>query len=71
MHFQPESSTSVNAMFYANQVETIQNLAFSLPLGTELYVKDHPNGIGFLSEQDYDRTIPFKFSASIRRESSD
>lgn len=57
MHFQPESSTSVNAMFYANQVETIQNLAFSLPLGTELYVKDHPNGIGFLSEQDYDRIV--------------
>lgn len=57
MHFQPESSTSVNAMFYANQVETIQNLAFSLPLGTELYVKDHPNGIGFLSKQDYDRIL--------------
>ena len=54
MHYQPESSTSVNAMFYDNQVEVIKNIAFSLPLGYKLLVKDHPNGIGFLPMEDYE-----------------
>ncbi|QNO13413.1 hypothetical protein HYG86_00810 [Alkalicella caledoniensis] len=53
MHFQPESSTSVNAIFYDNQYEAIKNISFSLPIGTYLYVKDHPNGIGFLQMNFY------------------
>lgn len=53
MHFQPESSTSVNAMYYDNQYEAIKNIVFSLPIGTDLYVKDHPNGIGFQSMKFY------------------
>lgn len=53
MHFQPESSTSVNAMFYDNQYEVIKNVAFSMPVGIQLYVKDHPNGIGFLDMNFY------------------
>jgi hypothetical protein len=53
IHFQPESSTSVNAMFYDNQYEAIKNIAFSLPIGTYLYVKDHPNGIGFANIEFY------------------
>lgn len=53
MHFQPESSTSVNAVFYDNQFEIIKNIAFSLPFGTRLYVKDHPNGIGFFDLNFY------------------
>lgn len=53
MHFQPESSTSVNAMYYDNQYEAIKNITFSLPIGTYLYVKDHPNGIGFQSFEFY------------------
>lgn len=53
LHYQPESSTSVNAIFYDNQYEFIKNTAFSLPLGTALYVKDHPNGIGFAGMDFY------------------
>jgi len=53
IHFQPESSTSVNAMYYDNQYEFIKNTAFSLPLGYNLFVKDHPNGIGFLKLDFY------------------
>jgi capsule polysaccharide modification protein KpsS len=53
MHFQPESSTSVNAMYYDNQYEAIKNIVFSLPIGTYLYIKDHPNGIGFQSIEFY------------------
>ncbi|MFX0560703.1 hypothetical protein TEPIDINF_002137 [Tepidibacillus infernus] len=47
LHYQPESSTSVNAMYYDNQYEFVKNVAFSLPIGISLFVKDHPNGIGF------------------------
>ena len=47
LHFQPEASTGVLAPYYCNQLEVIRCLAFSLPVGTVLYVKDHPNGIGF------------------------
>lgn len=47
LHFQPESSTSVNAMYYINQYEVIKNVAFSLPMGITLYVKDHPHAFGY------------------------
>lgn len=53
MHYQPESSTSVNAMYYVNQYEVIKNIAFSLPIGYKLYVKEHPNGVGFQSMDFY------------------
>lgn len=53
MHYQPEASTGVNAPCYCNQVDVIKNIAFSLPCGTKLYVKDHPCGIGFMSMKEY------------------
>lgn len=53
LHFQPESSTSVNAMYFVNQYETIKNIAFSLPLGMTLYVKDHPHAFGYFSLEFY------------------
>lgn len=53
LHFQPESSTSVNAMYYINQYEVIKNIAFSLPLGMYLYVKDHPHAFGYFPLEFY------------------
>ncbi len=41
LHFHPESSTSVAAGTYLDEYEVIRNIAFSLPAGTVLYVKDH------------------------------
>lgn len=41
LHFHPESSTSVNARIYLDEYNVIRNIAFSLPAGTMLYVKDH------------------------------
>jgi hypothetical protein len=41
LHFHPESSTSVAAGTYLDEYEVIRNIAFSLPAGTTLYVKDH------------------------------
>lgn len=53
LHYQPESSISVNAAYYCNQAEVVKNIAFSLPQGTKLYVKDHPNGMGFMALHQY------------------
>lgn len=40
-HFKPESSTSVLARHYCNDVDNITKIAFNLPFGTKLYVKEH------------------------------
>ena len=41
LHFHPESSTSVSAGTYLDEYEVIRNIAFSMPTGIVLYVKDH------------------------------
>lgn len=55
LHFQPESSTSVNAMEVVNQYELIKNIAFNLPIGVKLFVKEHPNAMGFPSLKFYEK----------------
>jgi hypothetical protein len=46
LHLHPESSTSVQAPHYINEIEVIQNLSINLPFGHYLYVKDHPSNAG-------------------------
>ncbi len=46
LHFQPESSTSVYATYYYDQLSTVRNIAFCLPLPYKLYVKEHPASVG-------------------------
>ena len=46
LHFQPEQSTLVGGITYANQIGLIENIAKSLPLGTTLVLKEHPAGRG-------------------------
>jgi len=41
LHFHPESSTSILSGAYLGEFEVIRNIAFNLPQGTVLYVKDH------------------------------
>jgi hypothetical protein len=41
MQFHPESTTSVNAPFYVDELTLIRNIAASMPYGMQLYVKDH------------------------------
>lgn len=41
LHFHPESSTSILAGTYLNEYEVVRNIAFNLPEGVRLYVKDH------------------------------
>jgi hypothetical protein len=46
LHVRPEASTSVCARFYESDLETVRNIAFSLPHRARLYVKEHPGGAG-------------------------
>ena len=55
MHFHPESSTSILAGTYLDEYEVIRNIAFSLPEGMRLYVKDHISAWGYPSLEFYRR----------------
>lgn len=46
LHFQPEQSTLVGGIYYANQIGVIENIVKSLPLGYTLVLKEHPAGRG-------------------------
>ena len=39
-------STSGMATYFCDQLNTIKNVAFSLPFGFKLYVKEHPSAVG-------------------------
>ncbi|TVL51517.1 hypothetical protein AYJ00_07210 [Shewanella algae] len=47
LHFHPEASTSVLAREYGSEYEVIRNIAYSLPSGIKLYIKDHVSACGF------------------------
>jgi hypothetical protein len=46
MQYQPEQTTLVGGLFFANQVSTIENIAKALPFGFTLIIKEHPRGRG-------------------------
>jgi len=46
LHVQPELSTSALATYFCDQLNTIKNIAFSLPFPYKLYVKEHPAASG-------------------------
>jgi len=53
VHFEPEASVSVWAKYYIDQANFIKNIAFQLPFGSFLYVKDHKSSRGLLTKQFY------------------
>lgn len=53
MHFHPESSTSILCGTYLNEYEVIKNIAFNLPQGYKLYIKDHVSAWGYPSLKFY------------------
>lgn len=57
MHFHPEASTSILSGSYLNEYEVIKNIAFNLPQGVMLYVKDHISAWGYPSLQFYESVI--------------
>ncbi|MBU1014871.1 hypothetical protein KKI17_00310 [Patescibacteria group bacterium] len=46
LHLQPETSTTVQAMYYSDQIAAIRNIAFQLPFPAKLYVKEHMSALG-------------------------
>ena len=45
LHFHPESSTSVWAADYVDELSVIKAIAFRLPVNVRLYVKEHPSAV--------------------------
>ena len=58
IQFHPESSTSVGSWQYVNEFENIKKIAFTMPYGHVLFVKDHRSAAGFQ---------PFEFYKMISR----
>ncbi|ELN9420462.1 MULTISPECIES: hypothetical protein [Enterobacter] len=56
LHYHPESSTSILAKFY-DEYNLIRNLAFSLPHGTFLVVKDHISATGYEGFEFYKKIL--------------
>jgi hypothetical protein len=52
-HFKPEASTSVLARHYCSDLSVIENIAFNLPFGSYLYVKEHFVNFGRLPLEHY------------------
>lgn len=60
LHFHPESSTSILAGSWLDEYEVIRNIAFNLPEGMRLYVKDHVSAWAYPTLDFYRRlrTLP-------------
>lgn len=60
LHQQPESSTSVYATYYCDQLNAVKNISLSIPMPHKLYVKEHPVSNGTRSNKFYKelRKIP-------------
>jgi hypothetical protein len=55
LHFHPESSTSILASSWLDEYEVIRNIAFNLPEGMRLYVKDHASAWAYPTLDFYRR----------------
>lgn len=53
LHVQPEFTTEVRAPFFTNQIALIESISKSLPVGYELFVKEHPGMKGERALSDY------------------
>lgn len=54
MNLEPEATVLyLGDGIYENQIKLIKNIAAQLPVGSYLYVKDHPHFIGYRSINDY------------------
>jgi capsule polysaccharide modification protein KpsS len=60
IHFIEDSQVTVREPFYYNQFELVRQIALSLPVGTLLYTKTHPDDLGGVAKEQLDllRKIP-------------
>jgi len=54
---EPEISSLIWGKAYMNQIETIRNIARSLPVGMKLIIKEHPRAIGYRSYGYYKKIL--------------
>lgn len=54
---EPEIASLIWGKSYMNQIETIRNIARSLPVGTKLLVKEHPRSLGYRSSRYYKKIL--------------
>jgi hypothetical protein len=59
MQYQPEQTTLVGGIYFANQVAVIENIAKALPFGCTLIVKEHPRGRGARPAWQYSHIAHF------------
>jgi hypothetical protein len=45
LHYEPERTLLIGAPMYTNQINVIENIAKSIPIGYKLFVKEHPTMI--------------------------
>ncbi|TNE86144.1 MAG: hypothetical protein EP324_08605 [Gammaproteobacteria bacterium] len=57
IHYQPEATTVIGSPYHVDQLAVIRNLAFSLPKGFFLCVKEHISNVGFPSLSFYQEII--------------
>lgn len=57
LNTEPEVALLVYGRNYRNQIESVRNIASSLPIGWKLIVKEHPNAIGYRSFSFYKKLI--------------
>lgn len=57
LHAEPEVALSIQGRPYQNQIETIRNIARSLPVGRLLLTKEHPRSIGYHPPSYYDKLL--------------
>ncbi|MEQ8742986.1 hypothetical protein [Parasphingorhabdus sp.] len=59
LHFQPEATTLVGGIYYADQPALAEAVLKSLPLGWSLVVKEHPAGRGTRPTAHYRRLLRY------------
>ena len=55
LHVQPEASVDAYGSYHSDQIDNVVALARSLPATHDMYVKEHPSGVGCRSRNDYIR----------------
>ncbi|MCI5225300.1 MAG: hypothetical protein D3918_01265 [Candidatus Electrothrix sp. AX2] len=57
LHFEPEVSLQVFGKPFQNQIETVRNLALSVPVTMKVVVKEHPRSLGFRKLSYYKKLL--------------
>jgi len=57
LHAEPEVALSIHGRPYVNQIETVRNLARSLPAGMIVITKEHPRSIGYRPARYYEKLL--------------